>query len=388
MQDDIIIVGAGPAGLSLANSLAGHGLSIALVERQSLEQLEDPAFDGREIALTHRSVGILNGLSVWPELAAEAAPMREARVLNGASPFALTFDSGEAIEGLLGWLVPNHAIRRALYRAVLSRPDVRIVTGAEAAAVHTGASGAELRLRDGRSLRGRLLVAADSRMSAVRDMLDISAHIRRTGRAMLVCRMEHDGDHARTATEWFDHGQTLALLPLNGRMSSAVITLPSHEAERLMALDTEAFEAEMERRFAHRMGRMRLASSRHLYPLTITWSRHFAATRAALVGDAAVGMHPVTAHGFNLGLLGQHGLARQVLRAARRGGDPGAEGPLKRYEALHRLACRPLYDATNALVALYTRESPAARLARPAVLRLGQRLPLARRGIGALLAQR
>lgn len=387
MDDDIIITGAGPAGLSLACSLAGHGLSVTLVERQSAGVLEAPPFDGREIALTHRSVDILNDLSAWDDLAPVAAPMRAARVLNGRSSFALGFE-GRGADGTMGWLVPNHAIRRALHRAAIAKPDVRILAEAEVSGVETTDAGVTVRLRDGRALRGRLLVAADSRFSQVRDMLGIAARVHRLGRSMMVCRMEHERDHDRVATEWFDHHQTLALLPLHGRMSSAVVTLPTREAAALMALDDAAFEAEITRRFAGRMGRMRLAGTRHLYPLAITWARRFAARRAALAGDAAVGMHPVTAHGFNLGLMGQRTLAREVLRAVRRHGDPGRDGALRRYEMRHRLASRPLYDATNAIVALYTREDAVARVARPAVLRLSQGLPFVRRGVGALLAPR
>jgi ubiquinone biosynthesis UbiH/UbiF/VisC/COQ6 family hydroxylase len=389
MESDIVIVGAGPAGLSLAASLSGNGYAITLVERQSIDQLADPPFDGREIALTHRSVRILDELSVWDALAdRDAVPLREAQVLNGRSSFVLGIEPPARIEGLLGWLVPNHCIRRELHRVVAELPDVQILTGAEVADVRPDAARVEVVLRDGRVLRPGLLVGADSRMSSIRDMLGIGARVDRTGRSMLVCRMEHERDHRRTATEWFDHHQTLALLPLAGRTSSAVITLPSHEAEELAALKAAAFEMEVTRRFAGRMGRMRLASTRHLYPLAVTWSRRFISGRAALVGDAAVGMHPVTAHGFNLGLLGQHGLARELLRGIGRKRDPGSAAALARYERLHRLACRPIYEATNALVGLYTREGPVSRAARSILLRTAQQMPIVRRGVGALLAQR
>lgn len=389
MNADIVIVGAGPAGLSLATALSGNGIAVTVVERLPMESLVEPAFDGREIALTHRSARILDGLSVWNALPpVEVAPLRQAEVLNGASPFTLAFEPRDRIEGLLGWLVPNHCIRRELFKAASARPDIQILAGTAVVAVQSAGRRVEVRLGDGRALYPRLVVAADSRMSSVRDMLGIGASLHRTGRSMLVCRMEHDHDHHRIATEWFDHHQTLALLPLNGRVSSAVVTLQSSEAERLVALDPQAFDEEMSGRFAYRLGRMRLVSTRHAYPLTVTWSRRFIAGRAALVGDAAVGMHPVTAHGFNLGLLGAHGLAREILRAARRGSDPGNARALRRYELLHKLACRPIYDGTNAIVGLFTREDAASRMARTALLHTARRLPIAQRGVGMLLARR
>jgi len=389
MEADIVIVGGGPAGLSLAASLSGNGLAITVVERLALENLADPPFDGREIALTRRSKRILDELCVWQRFpATEVAPLRRAEVLNGASPVTLAFARGGRIEGVLGWLVSNQCIRRELYGVVVARPDIQILADAEVVTVRSGVRQAEVGLADGRTLRSRLVVAADSRMSPVRNMLGIDAQIHHTGRSMLVCRMEHERDHRRVATEWFDHHQTLALLPLNGRTSSAVVTLPSREAERLAGLDSEAFNGEVGRRFGWRLGEMRLISTRHAYPLAVTWSHRFAAQRAALVGDAAVGMHPVTAHGFNLGLLGANGLAREILRTASQAADPGSTRGLRRYELLHKLACRPIYDGTNGIVGLFTREDPVSRVARSALLRAARRLPIAQRSVAMLLARR
>lgn len=389
MDHDVVVVGGGPAGLALARSLAGSGLSVAVVERQPLAQLADPDSDGREIALTHRSVGVLQALGAWAHLdAADIAPLRAARVLNGGSPFALSIDPGGAPGDPLGQLVPNHRIRRALFRAAERQPGLALLAGTTVTAVRTDRARATVILADGRMLRARLLVAADSRLSAVRERLGIAAEINRLGRSMMVCRVTHPRDHRGIATEWFDHGQTIAMLPLNGCLSSAVLTLPSAEIDRLSALDAEALGQEITRRFGARLGPMRVVEPPHVYPLVTTYARHFAATRAALVGDAAVGMHPVTAHGFNLGLQGQATLATLIREAAARGRDIASPLLLRRYEAAHRLASRPLYAATNLLVRLYTDERPGARLARQATLIAGARLPLVRSTVSRLLMQR
>jgi 2-polyprenyl-6-methoxyphenol hydroxylase-like FAD-dependent oxidoreductase len=118
---------------------------------------------------------------------------------------------------------------------------------------------------------------------------------------------------------------------------------------------------------------MRLSSTRHVYPLVATFARRFVGPRFALVGDAAVGMHPVTAHGFNLGLRSQDTLAESLRRAAARGGDIGAADGLLRYESRHRRHARPLYLATNAIVRLYTDPRPLAALVRRAALEVADR---------------
>ena len=376
MQQDIAIVGAGPAGLALARSLRGSGLSVAVIERQPQAALGDPAFDGREIALTPRSVALLRQMGVWEDIPpGEVFPMRAAKVLNGASPFALTFapkPQGRAEPAPLGVLVANHLIRRALYRGVEGLAGVTLIAGAGVSAARRGPGGFHLALSDGRELAARLLVVADSRFSATRDQIGVGAQMNRLGRSMLVCRMSHPADHGGVATEWFDHRQTLALLPLGPGQSSVVITLPATEMEALAGLEDAAFGDAVTRRFKRRLGPMRLVGARHVYPLVTAWAHRFAGSGFALIGDAAVGMHPVTAHGFNLGLAGQADLARRIVAARAAGRDFASAAALAGYEAAHRRRCRPLFLATNATARLFTTETAPARLARHALIRIAQ----------------
>jgi ubiquinone biosynthesis UbiH/UbiF/VisC/COQ6 family hydroxylase len=391
MPFDIVIVGAGPAGLAFALSLAGSGLRIALVERQSAAALADPAFDGREIALTHRSERLLRDLGAWRHLPpADIAPLREARVLNGASPAALTFRPGGRAGArpgvpVLGHLVPNHLIRRALFQAVAALPGIELLDGVTVTATQAGPRGATVTLGDGRVLDTRLVVAADTRFSETRRRAGIAARMRDFGKVMLVCRMAHTVPHRQIATEWFDLGQTVAMLPLNGNTASAVLTLPAAEIDTLMALDAPAFGAAMTRRLRGRWGAMTLASTRHAYPLVAVYADRFVGKRLALIGDAAVGMHPVTAHGFNLGLRGAHALAEALRDAAACRQDIADPALLRRWELGHRRVTRPLYLATNATALLYTDSRLPARVLRDAGLRLASRLPGFRSAVAARL---
>ncbi|MFV3308541.1 5-demethoxyubiquinol-8 5-hydroxylase UbiM [Pseudomonas sp. NY15181] len=388
MHVDIAIVGAGPAGLCLARSLSGHGLSVQLIERQPLASLAEPAEDGREIALTHASRAELQRLGMWSRIdPQEISPLRDAQVLNGPSLFALRIEAGQAGAEQLGYFVSNQVIRRTAFDAVHECPDVSMVCGRALRSLRVERDGVQLTLDDDSRVHARLLVAADSRFSETRRMLGIGASMEDFGKTMMVCRMAHERPHHNVAWEWFGYGQTLALLPINGDRSSVVLTLPQREMAPLLELDEAAFAQEMERRFERRLGAMQLLGPRHGYPLVGVFADRFAGPRSALIGDAAVGMHPVTAHGFNFGLQSQCRLAAEVLATHRRGGDIGGTWPLRRYATAHRLATWPLYQATRLIVGMYTDPRPPVRLLRNAGLRLAQGLPPLRQVIARHLAQ-
>src|SRR5579885_1011103 len=369
---DIVIAGAGPAGLCLAAALENRRLRIAVVDRQPLAALADPAFDGREIALTHASVAALHRLDVWSRIPAdEIAGIRDVRVFNGLSDRFMHVDHTDGGASELGSLVSNHLIRRAAYEAARQRDHVTMIDDASVCEAHWQPDAVKVRLSNQAVLRAPLLVAADGRFSEVRRKAAIAVRSRDFGKTMLVCRMEHERPHGQIASEWFHYGQTLALLPLSGNRSSVVITVTGSEGRRLQQLDVVDFNAEVERRYRGRMGWMRRTSEVFAYPLVAVIADRFAGPRCALIGDAAVGMHPVTAHGFNLGLAGAVRLAREIDRAAADGRDIGASRVLTAYEGAHVRAALPLYLGSNALVNLYTSDRLPARLVRGALIRLG-----------------
>jgi ubiquinone biosynthesis UbiH/UbiF/VisC/COQ6 family hydroxylase len=267
----------------------------------------------------------------------------------------------------------------------MESPQVTLLAGRAVTGIQSDDDGACLTLDDGRTLEAPLVVAADSRFSETRRAMGIPASMHDFGRTMLVCVMSHAVPHEHVAWEWFDYGQTLAMLPMNGQRASVVITLPNREIERLKALDEEAFNREVERRFLHRLGEMRLVSTRHAYPLVGVYPRRFVAQRFAVVGDAAVGMHPVTAHGFNLGLVGAELLSAAIVKAHERGGDIAEAALLSRYERELRVATRPLYVATRAIAMLYTSDHLPARLLRDAALRFGNGFAPFRRAVAGTL---
>ncbi|WP_310564080.1 5-demethoxyubiquinol-8 5-hydroxylase UbiM [Hydrogenophaga sp.] len=396
MDFDLILIGAGPAGLCLARALRGSGLRLCLLEQQPLAALQHPAFDGREIALTQHSAERLRGLGIWPRLGdAHIAPLKDALVLDGGAGRGqqrMLISHTLSPQPELGFLVANHHIRRAAFEAAMEAGDApELRCGQQVTHIHSDEHAAHLRLASGERLSAPLVVAADSRHSSTRRAMGIPADLHDYGRTMLVCNMTHQQPHHETAWEWFDHGQTLALLPMNPDpqtglpRSSVVLTLPSQQLQPLMDLPEQAFNDEMTRRFSAQLGAMALRSTRHAYPLVGVWARRLVAQRFAVVGDAAVGMHPVTAHGFNLGLRSIDTLAHLIRQARQQGQDIANPALLHRYQRTHQAASRGLYLATHALATLYTREETPARLLRQAMVGIGERFTPFKRAVAASL---
>ena len=374
--DDVLVVGAGPAGLALATALAQAGLQCTVLEQSPLATLAEPPEDGRDIALTHRARCVLESLGLWQRLpAAEVSPLRRAEVRDGQSSVVLPFDGARQGHEALGWLVPNHHIRAAAHAAAADEPQVRLIGDACVSDLQCKEDAATLRLGDGRVFSAPLVVAADSRYSAMRRLAGIGANWLDFGRIAMVCRLSHDGEHDGVAHERFLYGHTLALLPMAGRQCSAVLTLRNDEVGHWAALDDGAFAARIQRAFGDALGRLHSAGRRHTYPLVATYAHRFHARRVALIGDAAVGMHPVTAHGYNFGLYGVQALARELAAARRRGEDAGSPRALQAYEQEHRRTTLPIYLGTNAVVRLFTDDRAPARLLRSVVVQLARRLP-------------
>lgn len=409
---DIIVIGAGPAGLCFVNALQGSKLRIALVEMQPAEKLANPAFDGREIALTHPSVAALKKLGVWSHIPAEQVyRLKEAKVFDGNSPQALHFKQPNRANGVatdrLGFFVSNHLIRKAAYLAACQGYAVEAgqsesyehaakehaakhAKTAENAylhwftstriekidlARHAANAPVSVTTHTGEKLHGKLLVAADSRFSSIRSQMGISSERLDFGHSALVFRITHTQSNQETASETFAYGRTLAVLPLSAHMSNCVITAPTDSINQLMQQPDDQLLQETNQILQGRLGQLALASTRHGYPLVAVHAKRFVTEKAALIGDAAVGMHPVTAHGFNLGLHSATTLAGLIKQQAGAGQSISSMAVLQQYERQHMLKSKPLYHGTNAIVSLFTTQNPAAKLLRKAVLFGSDKLP-------------
>lgn len=390
-HSDIIVIGAGPAGLAFARNFKNTDLTITLIEKASLDSIANPAYDGREIALTHHSKEILQNLGVWQRFDThDIYPLRDAKVYNGTSNYALHFKVPTDLKMLssldrLGNLISNHNIRQALYDEVKDLPNVTLLTSSTIASVEAHPQHVIITLDDGTALTANLLIGADSRLSFVRRTLGIGAQINDFGRTVIVFRISHPLPNSATAQEYFFYGRTLALLPLHDHLTNCVITLDNAQATELLSMTDGELAKEAQRMMHDELGACTIAGTIHHYPLMGVHAKTFITQRTALIGDAAVGMHPVTAHGYNLGLISVDILAKLILDAHQKNNDIGNTKLLHHYNLRHQRHTRPLYHGTNAMVSIFTNDSKPAHILRNMTLRASNNFPPIKRWIAGQL---
>ena len=367
---DIVVVGAGPTGIAFACGFADTNIKIAIVDKLPRAAIANPEMDGREIALTHRSVKILKKLNVWGDISSKSiSVIKEARILDGNSTYFLNFNHQEIQKENLGYLIPNHVIRKNLYKRLRKLTNITLINKAECISVNTDEKYSSIILSNGKKIKATLVVAADSRFSKTRSKMGIPAFVRDFNKDMIVCRMEHEKPHKNIAYEFFRYDQTQASLPYIKNQSGIITTTTKDLTSALMKMKKKEFNKEMENSFNNFFGKMKLVGKRYSYPLITTYTKQFVSDRFAVIGDAAVGMHPVTAHGFNLSLKGLDILTNEIRAAIKDRIDIGSTSVLKNYQTKLHFAAGPVYFATNSIVNLYSSTILPAKLTRQFLLR-------------------
>ena len=355
-ETDVLIVGGGLVGGTLAVALASAGLGAAVIERDDPAALLDAGFDGRASAIAHASQRMLQTLGLWDRIAPEAAPILDIRVSEGESRLFLHFDHREAGDEPFGHMVENRMIRTAIHEKLPTMPNVRLFAPAGLASLERHADGVIARLDDGNVIRARLAVAADGRNSRLRRDAGIHTTGWGYGQTGIVCTVEHEHAHGNVAQEHFLPAGPFAILPLTKNRSSIVWTERADLAPTMMALPDTEFLAELGARFGDFLGRLSLAGPRWSYPLSLQFAAAATARRLALVGDALHGMHPIAGQGLNMGLRDVAALAEVLCETKRHGLDLADGAALARYARWRRFDNFVMLASTDWLNRLFSND--------------------------------
>ena len=366
---DIAIIGSGPNGDALACALADTNLKIVIIDKQPLKTLENPKIDGRDIALTHRSINVLKEIGFWDLIPNNLiSKINKAKIFDGDSAYSLNFENKNINKDNLGCLIPNFLIKKTLKKLLKKRKNIFSIES-EIIDFYNEGDFNSILLSNKKKIKVSLIIGADTRFSYSRSKMGISSFVKDFKKNMIVCRMKIENNHNNTAYEFFKYNKTLALLPYVNNEASIIITDTKKNTEKLLKLKKKDFNFEIENNFNSIFGKMHLIGKRYSYPMITVYSKKFTSNRFALIGDAAVGMHPVTAHGFNLGLQGIKILTKEIKSAVKNNIDIGSNFVLNKFQYKLHLAAIPLYLATNSIVRLYTNTSKPSKMARKFALR-------------------
>ena len=356
IETDVLIVGGGLVGGTLAVALDAAGLRSTVIERGDPAALLDTGFDGRASAIAHASQCMLQVLGLWDRIAPDASPILDIRVSEGGSRLFLHFDHHDAGGDPLGYMVENRVIRTAIHEKLPRLSNVRLIAPAEVASLERGPDGVEALLADGSLIHARLAVAADGRDSALRRDAGIGITGWSYAQSAIVCTVEHEHPHAHVAQEHFLPSGPFAILPLRGNRSSIVWTERSDLAPVMMELGESEFMVELGARFGDFLGRLSVVGPRWSYPLSLQFARTATARRLALVGDALHGMHPIAGQGLNMGLRDVAALAEVLCDAKRLGLDPADGAALADYERRRRFDNFVMLASTDCLTHLFSND--------------------------------
>lgn len=379
---DVLIAGGGYVGLSCAVAIkhAAPHLSVGVVDPAKDEWVEN---DERASAIAADASRMLDALGLWHGLVKTAQPINEmivtdSKVSDVTRPVFLTFANEKEADTPFAHMVENRELVKAL-RKKADKDGVIRISEDSAATFETETAFNTVTLASGKVLKTRLLVACDGVRSRLRDIAGIQTVHWPYDQKGIVCTVEHERPHEGRAEEHFLPAGPFAILPLKGNRSSLVWTESSRDADKLLAQDEMIFEMELEQRFGHKLGEIKLASKVQAFPLGLRLAREFVRSRIALAGDAAHGIHPIAGQGLNLGFKDAAALAETIVDADRLGQDFGTLDVLERYQMWRRFDTVQMGVVTDVLNRLFSNDNDVLRGVRDFGLGMVERMPFAKK---------
>jgi 2-octaprenyl-6-methoxyphenol hydroxylase len=365
---DVLIVGAGPAGLALNAILAKSGLSVACIDPLDRATILGSTYDQRTTAISYRSAQILNRAFDWENFVAQnGCAIEHIQIMDGDLKNRLQFSSTDIDDKTFGWIVQNHDLRLALYNMIDSHANAALIT-ATATGMHIEKDHAVLNTDKG-DYTARLLIGADGRQSSIRKWCGIGARSWSYHQRALVFTVQHENPHHHTAIEYFMPEGPFAVLPMvndaQGNHQSSVVW-SEHKPFKQSALhyDEGLFNKVLNRHFPEFYGTVQLNSPRFQYPLSLVHAHDYIAPRTALIAEAAHGMHPIAGQGLNMSYRDVDSLATLLIDAHIQNTDMGAFSILQSYQQSRRFDNMQMMGATDILNRLFSNKSKILRFGR------------------------
>lgn len=390
-QYDVVIVGGGLVGASFACALAEQAkaapLSILVIE--AVEQLgSSTSFDARSTALSYGSKQIYADLGLWAGLADVVTPIHKIHVSDRGHFGAVRLNSDEMGVEALGYVAENHDLGRVLNAALEASKVIEFLRPAQISKIAPTPEGVSLEVQGEQigvySLDAKLVVLADGGKSNLTAQLGIASQVRRYEQKAIISNIAFENAHGNVAYERFTDSGPLAILPLaehEGEKRGALIwTVPSSQADTILALSDTEFLAALQERFGHRLGRLSKVGARFAYPLSLTVAQEQVRPGMVLLGNVAHTLHPVAGQGLNLALRDAQCLASLLAKAGECRLQIGSMQVLQQYVEAQRGDQNNTIDFSHYMTKLFSNTQPALVLARKIGLLSVDLIPFVKHG--------
>ena len=362
-QHNIIIVGSGLVGMTLALLLSNLEFKVTILDKNSKKKLLEVK-DSRTSAISQGSSRILEEISIWSKINKKVQPINDIKVSEGTNKNNLTFMSESLNEGPLGYIVDNTFLKKTFFKEVLKSKFIKFIGEVKIKDIKKKSNYATIISNKG-NFKAPLIVGADGRYSRMRFLADIKSFFFDYNQVAFVFNIAHKLSHQSTALERFFPSGPLALLPMqnnNKKCSSVVWTVDSAIKEKL--LDNKKFDNEFEKKYANAFGQITTVSKPVKYNLNVISCYEYFKERVVLIGDACQAIHPIAGQGLNLGLRDAYDLATVISESLRLGLDIGSTCVLRDYSSKRLLDKKLLIQATHRLNQLFSNNSALIRLLR------------------------
>lgn len=373
---DVIIVGAGIVGLTLANRLANLTLKVAILEQQSPQVWHPQNNDLRVSAIAKANQQLFAEIGAWEFMCAKrVAPFRHMHIWEEQSQAEINFDSKEIHIDSLGYIIENQVIQASLIENLHDATNVTFIHPIKIQKFLNTKDQLILHLADGSEMVTQLLVAADGARSKVCEWANFEIEKKPYNQTAIVANVEFSRTHQDTAYQKFLTTGPLAFLPLSKSNQYSIVwsTLPEH-AKKLIDLNDEEFIQELSRAAGSDLGIIESISKRMDFPLQMQHAKQYIKPRIAAVGDAIHTIHPLAGQGVNLGIQDAKELAEIILQAQQKGRDIGAHDTLRRYERSRRGPNLAMIKIVDGLKTIFSEQSKPMSQLRRASLTIGERI--------------
>lgn len=379
---DIIIVGGGLAGLTLACLLGTHKFSVLCLDREPLVQKNHP--DARATVLSYGTSLVLKEAGLWDKIEPLACPIHKINILDGNSPVLMDFLSQDVGGHAFGHNIENSRLREILTARAAKLKTVTHLGHADVASIDVTKKSVYVTTADKKKFSASLLIGADGRNSFIRKFLNITTHGWSYDQTAVVATLEHENPHDNVAIEHFRNEGPLAILPLpddakGHHRSTLVWTVETKNAEPLLAMDEDVFSMAITARAPEEYGAIKLSSRRMSYPLSLQHAHSYIGDRIALIADAAHGMHPIAGQGLNMGMRDIKTLSDLLIENRELNEDLGSENILKEFQRARHFDNMTMMAATDGLNKLFSNDLPLVGHIRRLGISLIDKIPPAKK---------